>query len=312
MTPTTHQSRRGFTLIELLVVIAVIAVLLAILLPSLGKARETGRQTVCASNIRQMIIATNAYALDFKDAIWPAEGWGRYGRPLSDSPNSLVIYEPGQLFKYCGEVDKIVECPTSKRRSTSGTAHIDSTNNFLALELKWDYTMVQRVEGARLGMPTKFAYLSNPADFPLDTRPGLAVTQAQLTLLPGIPVFVEESFNFNNQLTNQPGEPQDPDGTNAFFGLFGGARGSIGGDQISTRHNKSGNIGYLEGFVKNFTSPVGGLENVRDDGDLEADDFYVTSTTGSTGWLPLERRKTQWTGIRPSIPYGFGWINNPK
>ena len=112
MTPTTHQSRRGFTLIELLVVIAVIALLLAILLPSLGKARETGRQTVCASNIRQMIIATNAYALDFKDSIWPAEGWGRYGRPLSDSPNSLVIYEPGQLFKYCGEVDKIVECPT--------------------------------------------------------------------------------------------------------------------------------------------------------------------------------------------------------
>ncbi len=311
---TQHQTRRAaFTLIELLVVIAVIAVLVGLLLPALGRAREAGRQTVCASNIRQMVIATNAYALDFKDQVWPAEGWGRWGRPLGDGPNSLVVYEAGQLFKYCGDVDKIVECPTSKRKSATGEARVDSTNNFLALELKWDYTMVQRVEGAKLGMNTKFAYLTNPADFSIDTRPGLNVGFDQLTMFPGVPVFVEESFYFNNQLTNYPSDPvQDPDGDNAWFGLFAGSRGGIGGDQVSGRHNQAGNIGYLEGFVRGFKAPAGGQENTRDVGDLEADDFYVTAPQATTGWMPMERRKTQWSGLLPSTPYGYGWINNPK
>jgi prepilin-type N-terminal cleavage/methylation domain-containing protein len=43
---------RGFTLIELLVVVAIISVLIAILLPSLGRVKETARRTVCASNLR--------------------------------------------------------------------------------------------------------------------------------------------------------------------------------------------------------------------------------------------------------------------
>ena len=60
--------RKGFTLIELLVVISIIALLIAILLPSLGAARESAKRAQCSSNLRQHGIGTFAYATDNKDA----------------------------------------------------------------------------------------------------------------------------------------------------------------------------------------------------------------------------------------------------
>jgi prepilin-type N-terminal cleavage/methylation domain-containing protein len=58
------KRKKGFTLVELLVVIAVIALLMAILLPALGKAREQARRVVCGNNCKQIGIAMLAYVED--------------------------------------------------------------------------------------------------------------------------------------------------------------------------------------------------------------------------------------------------------
>ena len=67
-------SRRGFTLIELLVVMVIIALLVGLLLPALGRAREEARKTQCRSNLRQIGLAMNIYVNDNKGWIPPSYG----------------------------------------------------------------------------------------------------------------------------------------------------------------------------------------------------------------------------------------------
>jgi prepilin-type N-terminal cleavage/methylation domain-containing protein len=80
----------GFTLVEMLVVMAIVALLIAMLLPVIGQAREASRRTICASQLRQWGVIVEAYANEFREQYPTRKMWGQNDMFSAGTVNWIV------------------------------------------------------------------------------------------------------------------------------------------------------------------------------------------------------------------------------
>jgi prepilin-type N-terminal cleavage/methylation domain-containing protein/prepilin-type processing-associated H-X9-DG protein len=137
------RRRNAFTLIELLVVIAIIAILMAILMPTLSRAREQGKRGACLNNVKQLALSWNLYADDYDGRMVNAntaratvtvrgdkDCWVYWtDSATATEEQKLQGIRDGLLCRYCPNV-KLYKCPTGIRGEVETYSIPDALNGY--------------------------------------------------------------------------------------------------------------------------------------------------------------------------------------
>ncbi len=156
------NSKRAFTLIELLVVIAIIAILAALLLPAVSRAKDAAKRTSCISNLRQVNLAIRLYAEDWADSLPVLPDPNPYPNGVGACYKQLVKGYVG-LSGPASPNEKAFICPSDRTVRTQ-VNHAFTSYTFNGYET--DSDSMPRITGKTLGA------IKNPTKAVLATRAG--------------------------------------------------------------------------------------------------------------------------------------------
>ena len=208
MTAGTSGSHRGsaharqkqasaFTLVELLVVVGIIAILIAILMPALGRARDQARGVQCSSNLRTLMTGALMFAQDHKGHLFG--NWSDAMNPDEEKRDFLagntmnweMAPQAGTLWRYI-KSEQIYRCPSRDQEGGRGIGGAYTNGHF-------DYSACLMLTGARVSnVKLESTYVYTTAPIGGDIGAHNARTRGSLELRP-TPIFVEETAYRINQ-----------------------------------------------------------------------------------------------------------------
>ena len=141
-------------------VIAIIAILMSILMPALGRAREQGKRAACLSNLKQLMLGWIMYADDNDGKIVSgqtgnATSWAGAVWPGQSPEEQKERIKHGALFPYCPNV-KLYKCPTGVRGEVVTYAIVDALNGYDAIPGAEGHVLKNRMQIRRPGMRVVF------------------------------------------------------------------------------------------------------------------------------------------------------------